>query len=44
LDNAYPPSKLPKIPPTAINDQHNDCRSPANSSLERKLIGFHNTP
>lgn len=44
LDNAYPPSKLPKIPPTAIDDQDNDCRSPANSGLEIKLVGFHNTP
>jgi hypothetical protein len=40
LDNAYPPNKLPNIPPTAIDDQDNDWRSPANSDLKRELFGF----
>lgn len=35
LDSAYPPNKLPKIPPTAIDDQDSDWRSPANSGLEK---------
>jgi hypothetical protein len=40
LDSAYPPNRLPKIPPTAMDDQDNDCRSPANCGLERKVVSF----
>jgi len=33
LVNAYPPNKLPQIPPTAIDNQDMDCRSPAKDAL-----------
>jgi hypothetical protein len=33
LVNACPPNKLPQIPPTAIDNQVMDCRSPANDAL-----------
>ena len=36
LDNAYPPNKLPHIPPKAIEDQDIDWRSPANDALTNK--------
>jgi hypothetical protein len=36
LDNATPPNKLPHIPPTAIENQDNDWRSPANLTLTNK--------
>lgn len=33
LVNAYPPNKLPHIPPNAIDNQDIDWRSPANEAL-----------
>lgn len=33
LFSAYPPNKLPHIPPKAIANQDTDCRSPANEAL-----------
>ena len=33
LVSAYPPNKLPQIPPTAISIHDTDCRSPTNLAL-----------
>jgi len=36
LDNAYPPNKLPHIPPKAIENHDIDWRSPAKEALTNK--------
>lgn len=36
LFNAYPPNRLPHIPPIAMANQDSDWRSPANAALIKR--------